>query len=123
MDMKKRFVKVVAACEAVMGFVHIASTFTPVIAGKLEPLGETAQRAFVYMSLMCGAMLVMGGSVVCMLADKRNEHWWVERPYWLCVWLTVINGLLAVCCMPHNPCAYIVMCLAVTMAFMSMKKN
>ena len=55
--------KCLAMGLAVMGLVHIIATFTPVIAGKLEPLAETGQRAFIYMSLMCGALLVLGGMI------------------------------------------------------------
>ena len=45
-------IKLLAIGVIVMGFVHIAATFSPMIADKLTPLGEGMQRACIYFSLM-----------------------------------------------------------------------
>jgi len=95
-----------------MGVVHIIATFTPVIAGKLEPLNESGRLAFTYMSLMCGMMLVLGGSVVSMLADRVKEYKFLRRPYIFTILLLAIDGILAACMMPHNPCAWVILVLA-----------
>lgn len=95
-----------------MGIVHIIATFTPVIAGKLEPLNESVRLAFTYMSLMCGMMLVLGGSVVSMLTDRVKEYQFLRRPYLLTILLLAIDGILAACMMPHNPCAWVILVLA-----------
>ena len=98
-----------------MGLVHIITTFTPVIAGKLESLNESSRLAFTYMSLMCGALLILGGSIVCILDDKVQVHKFLRRPYILTILMLAIDGVLAFVMMPHNPCAWIIMVLAVTL--------
>jgi len=95
-----------------MGVIHIIATFTPVITGKLEPLNESGRLAFTYMSLMCGMMLVLGGSVVSMLADRVKEYKFIRRPYIFTIMLLAIDGILAACMMPHNPCAWVILVLA-----------
>ena len=63
--------KVLSVGVIAMGIIHCAATFTPVIAGKLSALDVGAQTAFLYMSLMCGAMLILGG---IRNATIRNKH-------------------------------------------------
>ena len=65
-------IKLLAIGVIVMGFVHIAATFSPMIPGKLAPLSEGMQRACIYFSLMCGAMLILGGSIVHTLCGKKG---------------------------------------------------
>ena len=67
-------IKLLAIGVIVMGFVHIAATFSPMIVDKLAPLSEGMQRACIYFSLMCGAMLILGGCIVNVLCGKANEH-------------------------------------------------
>lgn len=106
-----------------MGLVHIIATYTPVIAGKLEPLDEGGRLAFTYMSLMCGMMLVLGGSVVTLLVDKVKEHRFVRRPYMLTLLLLAIDGILAACMMPHNPCAWVILVLALPLLGINLIKR
>lgn len=94
-----------------MGVVHIAATFTPIIAGKLVHLPEATQGAFMYFSLMCGALLVLGGGVTYTLSGKVAEYTFVRKPYILTLAILGMNGILAVCCMPHNPCAWMIFVL------------
>ena len=98
-----------------MGVIHIIATFSPLIAGQLEPLSESARWAFTYMSLMCGALLILGGSVVIMLADRVKEHMFLRCPYLFTVWMLAIDGVLAAVMMPHNPCAWVIMALTVAL--------
>jgi len=118
----KKITKALAYGLMAMGIVHIIATFTPVIAGKLEPLNESARLAFTYMSLMCGMMLVLGGSIVTMLAEKVEEHPSVRRPYMLTLLLLAIDGILAACMMPHNPCAWVILVLALPLLGINLKK-
>lgn len=118
-----KLTKVLAYGLMVMGVVHVIATFTPVIAGKLEPLNESGRLAFTYMSLMCGTMLVLGGSVVSMLTDKVREHSFLRQPYILTILLLAIDGIMASCMMPHNPCAWVILVLALPLLGINLKKR
>lgn len=96
-----------------MGIVHIAATFTPMIADKLSLLPEGAQDAFTYFSLMCGVLLVLGGGVTFTLADKVAEYPFVRKPYVLALVISCIDGIFAVCFMPHNPFAWAIFALVI----------
>ena len=96
---------------ALMGLVHVIATFTPVIAGKLGALDESARRAFIYMSLMCGALLVVGGVLSCLLAGQVKKHPFLRPPCFLVVSALAMDGVLAAIMMPHNPCAWVVLAL------------
>jgi hypothetical protein len=95
----------------IMGVIHIAATFTPVIFGKLELVAESARQAFVYMSLMCGALLVSGGTTLFLLIDKVKEIPFLHRPIIITETILIVDGILAVCMMPANPCAWILLLL------------
>lgn len=99
-----------------MGIVHVAATFTPLIADKLALLPEGAQDAFTYFSLMCGTLLVFGGGITFSLADKIAEYHFVRNPYFLAIVLLTIAGVLAAYFMPHNPFAWGI--FALTMGLM-----
>jgi hypothetical protein len=105
---KIKTTKLLAIGIIVMGFVHIAATFTPMIADKLAPLNERMQQSCIYFSLMCGALLILGGSIVHMLCDKSNEHSFLRVPLLLIYSMLAVDGILAVCFMPHNPCAWVI---------------
>lgn len=96
-----------------MGLVHIAATFSPLIADKLAILPDSAQDAFTYFSLMCGALLVLGGGVTYTLSGKVKAYPFVRAPYVLALGTSCIDGMLAVYFMPHNPFAWIIFALAI----------
>ena len=106
-------IKLLAIGVVVMGFVHIAATFSPMIVDKLAPLSEGMQRACIYFSLMCGAMLILGGSIVHMLCGNAKEHRFLRTPLLLTYIILVVDGILAVCFMPHNPCAWVIFVLSI----------
>ena len=66
-------IKLLAIGVIVMGFIHIAATFSPMIADKFAPLSEGMQRACIYFSLMCGAMLILGGSIYIRYVEKQRN--------------------------------------------------
>lgn len=105
-------IKLLAIGVIVMGFVHIAATFSPMIADKLTPLGEGMQRACIYFSLMCGAMLILGDCIVNMLCGKAKEHPFLRTALLLTYSMLIVDGILAVCFMPHNPCAWVIFVLS-----------
>ena len=71
--MKVRIIRVLSIGIMLMGLVHIVATFTPLIASKLAILPDSAQGAFTYFSLMCGALLVLGGVVTFTLSGRVTE--------------------------------------------------
>lgn len=96
-----------------MGVTHIIATFTPIIADKLALLPDGAQDAFTYFSLMCGALLILGGWVTYTLSGRVAEHPFVRKPYMLALAILVVDGVLAVCYMHHNPFAWVIFALTV----------
>ena len=114
--MKMKLKKYVAIGIAVIGLIHIATTFTPVIAGKLEQMDVAGLRAFSYMSLMCGALLVLGGMNILLLTDKQYENTCVKNTLRLTEAL-LVNGIIAACMMLGNPCAWIILILAIPLPF------
>lgn len=115
--------KYLAIGLTVMGLVHIVATPTSIIAGKLEPLAESGRFAFTYMSLMCGALLVLGGIIISMLADKQKETPFLTKPLRLTEAFLVTDGILAACMMPANPCAWAILILALPLPFVGYKSQ
>lgn len=105
-----------------MGFVHIAATFTPLIADKLALLPEGASDAFTYFSLMCGTLLVLGGGITFSLADKVAEYPFVRKPYILAIAILAIAGILAAYSMPHNPFAWTIFMLTMGLMVTTMAR-
>ena len=103
---------------ATMGVIHIVATFTPLINGGLELLSPAKQQAMIYMSLMCGMLLIVCGLLIAMLHKKVKEHPFLRRPYMLIYGVLSVDGIAAVAFMPHNPFAWLVFilicCLAIS---------
>ena len=111
--MKILITKALSIGIMLMGIVHIAATFTPLIADKLSLLPEGAQDAFTYFSLMCGALLILGGGVTYSLSGNIAEYAFVRKPYLFALTILNADGILAVCYMPHNPCTWIIFALVI----------
>ena len=105
------YIRVIAMAIATMGVIHIAATFTPLINGGLEVLSSAKQQAMTYMSLMCGMLLIVCGSLVAILHNKVKEHPFLRRPYIFIYGALSIDGISAVAFMPHNPFAWLVLIL------------
>lgn len=120
--MKLKVTKGLSIGVIAMGLLHAAATFTPVIAGKLAPLDAGVQTAFLYMSLMCGALLILGGFLAFSLASKVREHSFLRRPFLFTLILLAVDGILAACCMPHNPCAWAVLVLTVPLLAINIRR-
>lgn len=113
----EKSIKTISILIVMMGIIHIAATFTPMIADKLALLPEGAQGAFTYFSFMCGALFVLGGSVACALSGKTAAYPFVRKPYILTIAILNVAGILAVYYMPHNPFAWIIFALAMGLMF------
>ena len=96
-----------------MGAIHIVATFTPLIADKLALLPDSAQDAFTYFSLMCGALLILGGGVTYTLSGMIREYAFVQKPYMMVLTILNINGILAVCYMQGNPFAWAIFAMVI----------
>ena len=103
-----KYIRIIAMAVATMGIIHIAATFTPLINGGLEVLSP---QAMTYMSLMCGMLLIVCGSLVAILHNKVKEHPFLRRPYMFIYGALSIDGISAVAFMPHNPFAWLVLIL------------
>lgn len=110
-----KLTKILATGISAMGVVHIAATFSPVILGKFSPLSAPMQQACIYFSLMCGLLLIVGGLLTNFLCEKVTEHHFLCRPYWILQTALIIDGVLAVCFMLHNPCAWVILALTVSL--------
>ena len=113
---RQNIIKTLSIGIMLMGCIHIAATFTPLIAGKLALLPDASKGAFTYFSLMCGASLLLGGWVAYALAGNIAVNPLIRKSYILAVAILSIAGVLAVCYMHHNPFAWMI--FALTMGLM-----
>lgn len=116
----KKSIRIIAILIVMMGIIHLAATFTPVIGGKLALLPDGAQGAFTYFSLMCGALLVLGGCVLFTLSGKIADYPFTRVPYMLTLVIMSIDGALAVCYMHHNPFAWVIFVLTMGLLYVSL---
>jgi len=107
--------KILAGAILAMGIIHNTATFTPLIQKGLDVLPEGKQKALIYMSLMCGTLLITCGAVALSLANKVKEYDFLKVPYNIIVFVTALSGCLAAYSMPHNPFAWVL--FALTTAF------
>ncbi len=119
---RQNITKVLSFGVMLMGMLHIVATFTPLIAGKLAHLPDGSQDAFKYFSIMCGALLILGGSIMYTLSEKVAEYPFVRKPYILALVILNIDGVLAVCYMCHNPFAWVIFALTVCLLFANVKR-
>ncbi|MDO4819761.1 MAG: hypothetical protein Q3994_05230 [Prevotella sp.] len=121
--MRERLVTIFAIAVAVMGGVHIVATFTPLISGGLEVLPQARQNAMIYMSLMCGALLIVCGLLVSLLHNRVKEHSFLCLPYRIVLITLVVDGIAAVGFMSHNPFAWAVFVLIICLAIVTSYQN
>ena len=105
-----------------MGAIHIAATFIPLIADKLAMLPDSAQDAFTYFSLMCGTLLILGGGVTYTMSGKIKEYAFTHKPYMFALAILNVDGILAVCYMRNNPFAWIIFALTMILLFVNVTR-
>lgn len=103
--------KTLAVGIIAMGCIHNFATFTPLILKSLSLLPDSSQRAFMYMSLMCGTLLVICGTLVFKLVDHIKDNSFVRAPYEILVLTLGVDGSLAVYFMAGNPFAWMIFIL------------
>lgn len=116
---KLHIVKSLSILVIAMGMIHEIATFTPMMASKFAALDEAARAANTYFSLMCGAMLIIGGVIVHGLWGKVREHSFVRTPLAIVLVALAVDGVLAVLFMPHNPFAWAVCVLTSLLAIVA----
>lgn len=96
-----------------MGIVHIGATFSPLIGGKLSVLDANTQNAMIYMSLMCGLLLATLGSYVAWAIGKQSDYPILTLTIRIAFTFLLIDGVSAICFMPHNPFAWAIAALCI----------
>ncbi|MCQ2350933.1 MAG: hypothetical protein MJ003_03065 [Paludibacteraceae bacterium] len=104
--MKNKFITIVSIAIVVMGVVHIIATFTPLISKGLDVLPQARQNAMIYMSLMCGLLLIVLGGYVLWAKSKIAEFPKLKSTIQVASMILLIDGILAVTLMFHNPFAW-----------------
>lgn len=107
--------KIIAVLILIMGIIHVAATFTPLIQNGLECLSEESLKAMTYMSLMCGTFLMLGGLTLIVLLRKIIQYPFLNTPILIISTFLYIGGILSVIYMFANPFAWIVFVLNIIM--------
>lgn len=109
-----KLLRILSLLVGLMGLVHIAATFSPLIGGKLSGLDAGTYRAMIYMSLMCGLLLVTLGAFLWYSLGKLAECSALKFPIRVAAALLLVDGVAAVGFMSHNPFAWTigVLCVA-----------
>lgn len=107
----KLFSKTLKALLILLGIIHDAATFTPIINGGMGTLTASKINAITYMSLMCGTSLILCGALLLALCPYKSTGKDIKiAKRIICVFLA-LAGVLAVAYMPHNSFAWITFCL------------
>lgn len=63
--------KILSIAIVCLGVIHEIATFTPLVQDGLECLSRSDFNSVIYMSLMCGASLVLSGVVIAVIAPQE----------------------------------------------------
>lgn len=58
-----------------------------------------------------------------LLSGEIKEYPFARKPYMLALVILIIDGVLAVCYMPHNPFAWIIFALTMGLLFSNNNRN
>lgn len=111
--------RIIPILIALMGFIHIGATFSPLISGKLGALDTNTYQAMIYMSLMCGLLLVALGSYIAWAIGQQSIYSQLKPTIRIAATLLLIDGVSAICFMPHNPFAWAIAILCIIEFFLS----
>ena len=114
----EKFLSIAIVC---LGVIHEIATFTPLIQDGLECLSKSDFNSLMYMSLMCGASLILSGCLLLLLLDKIKIYSFLACPILLISVFVLINGIVAISFMCNNPFAWIVFVLGVLITAISMR--
>ncbi|MDI6402210.1 hypothetical protein QLX67_09400 [Balneolaceae bacterium ANBcel3] len=99
--------KTFAVSILILGMIHIAATFTPLIQAGLECLDAGSWKAMIYMSLVCGFFFVKFGLIILLMLRKKEAlsgYTPIFMPIGTGVFLV---GALGLFYMPENPFAWL----------------
>lgn len=105
--------KGLAIAVLVLGLIHLIATFTPLILEGLACLDEENLNAMIYMSLICGASLILAGWLLNVLLKRLEEHRFLMVPILGLGGFLALNGVLSVYYMLNNPFAWLAFLLTV----------
>lgn len=111
--------KIIAIAILILGIVHDVATFTPLIQGGLAALDVANQNAMIYMSLMCGASLIVCGLLLYVFLKKVTEIPFLKSAMLIIGTFVAINGVLSVVYMFDNPFAWLALVLNLSMFFIT----
>lgn len=109
----KTITKILSILIVIMGVTHIGATFSPLIGGKLTSLDAGTFDAMVYMSLMCGLLLVVLGGYLRWSIGKVEAMPILKPIITITTLLLLVDGVSAAAFMPHNPFAWTIAILCV----------
>ncbi|WP_303180314.1 hypothetical protein [uncultured Butyricimonas sp.] len=98
--------KILSIMIVCLGVIHEIATFTPLVQDGLECLSRSDFNSVIYMSLMCGASLVLSGWLLLLLLPKNVTHTFLAYPILLISIFVLINGIVSVVFMVDNPFAW-----------------
>ena len=101
--------KILSIMIVCLGVIHEIATFTPLVQDGLECLSRSDFNSVLYMSLMCGASLVLSGWLLLLLLPKNVTHTFLAYPILLISIFVLINGIVSVVFMVDNPFAWFVL--------------
>lgn len=101
--------KILSIMIVCLGVIHEIATFTPLVQDGLECLSRSDFNSVIYMSLMCGASLVLSGWLLLLLLPKNVTHTFLAYPILLISISVLINGIVSVVFMVDNPFAWFVL--------------
>ncbi|MCB6974331.1 MULTISPECIES: hypothetical protein [Butyricimonas] len=101
--------KILSIMIVCLGVIHEIATFTPLVQDGLECLSRSDFNSVIYMSLMCGASLVLSGWLLLLLLPKNVTHTFLAYPILLISIFVLINGIVSVVFMVDNPFAWFVL--------------
>jgi hypothetical protein len=124
--MKTKFVstsKILCIAIICLGIIHEIATFTPLIQDGLECLPKSNFNAMIYMSLVCGASLILSGWLLLLLLNRNKTHAFLAFPISLISIFTLINGIGAIVLMVDNPFAWIVFGAGLSIMIITIKQR
>ncbi|NDV68712.1 hypothetical protein [Dysgonomonas sp. 25] len=107
--------KIIAVLIAILGIIHVGATFSPMIGGGLGCLDAGMYDAMIYMSLMCGTLLILCGLLLFLMLGKMQEIPYMKKLSLIVSIFSNINGVLSVIYMYDNPFAWAVFVLGLAM--------
>jgi uncharacterized membrane protein HdeD (DUF308 family) len=112
-------IKALAYAIITLGIIHEAATYSPLIKGGLTCLDKGNMDAMLYMSLICGASLILSGIIILMLLKHVENHAFLTQPILVLGAFLAVNGILSVIYMFDNPFAWLALLLNLAMFWLT----